>query len=160
MPSILHLWHHLQSCSMQQCTAWGSRFHKPTPPVAPTHPLDSCLLSFPLPSHGLGSLLSSNTGAASVALTPQCFRFVFAPPPWWCPIQADLTHVLTAFMCLCGAACSTLRKSVLCRATAETFSPAMASTAAYQNELAALGTRPFAPCPRQQAASTSSEGNF
>lgn len=136
----------------------GPGFINPLLPVAPPHILNSCLFSLPLPSHDLGSLLLSNIGGASATLTPQGFRFAFATPcpSWWCTTQADLTHILTAFICLHGAKYSTPWKTMLCLATAEIFSPCMASTAVSQYELAALRTRPFSPRPRQQAASTSS----
>lgn len=136
---------------MQQC-----KFCKPTLPLALPHILNSCLFSFPLPSHNLGSLLLSNLDAASVRVTPQCFRFAFANPTTTPSLSGEVqprqTSHTSSQLLYISVVLRIPQKSLLCNATPEIFSPGMASTASSQDELAALGTRFSAPCPRQQAA--------
>lgn len=117
------------------------------------HTLHSCLLSHPFPSHHLGSLLLSNIAAPSETVThsslglhlqlPSTHVQTHIPPghvhPKW-----TWTHILRAFVYLCGAVYSTPQRAVLCVTTVETFSWGTASDAS-QEELAGLGTRTFAP---------------
>lgn len=89
-----------------------------------------------------------------MTLTPQCFSFAFANPTTTPSLSGEVhprqTSHTSSQLLYISVVLHIPQKSLLCNAIAETFSPGMASTAASQDELAALGTRLSAPRPNSK----------